>query len=389
MRVLGMISGTSFDGIDYFVGEFSVKDDTISMRRLAGGSIEYSSGLHQRLVAALPPLGTTAEELCIIDTLVGQEFAQVALQAIDEAGGDVDFVASHGQTIYHWVSPEGAALGTLQMGNPAWIAEETGVPVISDIRSRDVAAGGQGAPLASLFDTLVLRDPSLRQGGLNLGGISNITVVTPDHEPFAYDIGPANAMLDAVMVAATNGEKSFDADSELSRKGQVNSEWLKEFLNEPYYEMSHPKSTGKELFNLAYVERVTGPVTSEKAPDILATLTELTCLTVMREVQRWNLDHLYVGGGGTANPLMMERMKALAENTVVETMESLGMSSREKEASFFALIGFMTAYGLPANIPSCTGASGARVLGTITPGSKPLQLPAPHATPVVSLKIIK
>lgn len=386
MKILGMISGTSFDGIDYFVGDFAIDGPVITMTRIDAGSTRYPDSLHARLVKALPPAATSALDMCVIDTLVGQAFAQTA-QEVAARNPGVELVVSHGQTIYHWIDDSGRAQGTLQMGNPSWIAENTGLPVVSDVRSRDVAVGGQGAPLVSLLDVLLLGQSSRRVGALNLGGISNITVAGGGEDPVAYDIGPANALLDAVIQRVTSGRLSYDQDSAMARLGEVNTEWLAEFLAEPYYVQEPPKSTGKELFNLDYVERITGPATEGRAPDLLATLTELTCVTVMNEVRALNLDVLYLAGGGTANPLMMERMKALSGDTAVELMSTLGVDPREKEPALFALIGLLTIHGLPGNVPSCTGAAGPRILGSITPGRGPLTLPPIHSEPITQLVI--
>lgn len=382
-----MISGTSFDGIDYFLGDYRREGDEIRLERIAAGSVEYSASLRQRLIRSLPPLPVTAEELCIIDTGVGQEFAAVA-EAVCEAHEGVELIVSHGQTVYHWIDADGRALGTLQMGNPAWIAERTGLPVVSDLRSRDVAAGGQGAPLVSLLDVLMLGNGGAREAAINLGGISNITVVTPDAAPVAYDIGPANALLDAVMAAVSDGAIRYDEDAQIARTGLVRKDWLDRLLDEPYYDMPVPKSTGKELFNLAYLEQRIGDVRALPLNDVLATLTELTCRTVMAEVARWRLDRVLFAGGGTANSFMMERMRALALGTEIGTMSALGVDPREKEPAVFALMGFLTMHGLAGNVPSCTGAAGTRLLGSITPGRGPLHLPAAHAGEIRSLRVL-
>jgi len=387
MRVLGMISGTSFDGVDFFVGDLELSGEVITMRRCDSGAIPYSAGLHQRLVRALPPSSVTAEELCIIDTMVGQEFAAVAAHAMARNPG-VDLISSHGQTVYHWIDADGRAKGTLQVGDPAWIAERTGVTVVSDLRSRDVVAGGQGAPLVSLLDVLLLGGNGARLAAVNLGGISNVTIVAPGQEALAFDIGPANALLDAVMVAGTAGRLAYDEDATLTRQGKVRADLLTSLLDEPYYDLPAPKSTGKERFNLAYIERLVGPVTGTNMPDLLATLTELTAVTVMRELNAWDLDRVYFGGGGTANPVMMERMRALSTGVEIETMDRLGIDPREKEPALFALLGFMTLHGLPSNVPSCTGASGTRILGSITPGAGALRLPAPHSGRITAVRIV-
>lgn len=388
MRVLGMLSGTSFDGMDYFVGDFAIDGDTVTMRRLAAGSAAYVPGLRSRLREALPPNPVTAEELCVLDTLVGQAFADTACSATADIDG-IELIASHGQTVYHWVDAAGAALGTLQIGNPAWIAEASGLPVVSDIRSRDVAAHGQGAPLVSVLDVMLLGASGQRVGAVNLGGISNITVVADGMDPIAYDIGPANALLDAAVSVASQGALEYDEDARLARTGRVDVGLLERMLAEPYYAKTAPKSTGKELFNLEYLNAFVGDLTQEGLPDLLATLVELTCRTVVDEIAKWGLSTVYFGGGGTENPLVMQRLRELAPGVEIATMDALGIHPREKEAAMFALIGFLSANGLPGNIASCTGATGPRILGSFTPGRAPLTLPAPSNHPVHRLRVLQ
>ena len=200
MRVVGMISGTSMDGIDVAVADLQFAGDTVELRPLGAASREYPAELRARVGAVLPPAATTAEEVCRLDTLVGQAFAAAATFAVDELGaGAVDLIVSHGQTIFHWVDPGGRRRGTLQVGQPAWIVEATGIPVVADLRSRDIAAGGHGAPLASTLDELLLGGSGETAAALNLGGISNMTVVGPDAPTIAFDIGPANALIDAAV----------------------------------------------------------------------------------------------------------------------------------------------------------------------------------------------
>ena len=236
MRVVGLMSGTSADGIDAAVADFSREDEVLTLRPL--GSVR-GEGVD---VAA-----RTVEDVCRLDALVGQAFAALAAEAI-EAFGPVDLIASHGQTLWHWVE-DGVVKGTLQVGNPAWIAERTGVAVVSDFRSRDVAAGGQGAPLVSLLDTLLL-EPG--QGALNLGGIANLTA-----DGVAFDVGPANALLDAVTQHFTGAP--YDTDGALAASGTVIPELLERLLQDPYYARPAPKSTGKEHFNLAYLGELSRP----------------------------------------------------------------------------------------------------------------------------------
>ena len=190
---------------------------------------------------ALPPSALTFAEACELDTLIGQAFAEVAADAAERAGG-VDLICSHGQTVYHWVRGR-QVHGTLQIGQPAWIAERTGVPVVADVRVRDVVAGGQGAPLVSLMDVMLLSGLPGRPAGLNLGGIANMTVLRPvgGGGPVAYDTGPANALIDAAVVRASRGRLRYDEDGRLAAGGRVDEVLLTELLAEPYYRLDPPE----------------------------------------------------------------------------------------------------------------------------------------------------
>ncbi len=383
MRVLGMISGTSHDGIDVAVVEFETNGEGLTGRVVHESVSTYSPELRARLIAALPPASTTLAEICELDTLIGQAFAAAAAAAADSVGG-VDAVASHGQTVYHWVDGH-HALGTLQIGQPAWIAERLGVPVVSDIRIRDITAGGHGAPLVSFLDELLLRGRVGPSAALNLGGISNMTVVATD-AVLAYDIGPANALIDAVVVDEHLNDVSYDADARIASTGTVDQELLTLLLNDPYYDLEPPKSTGKEHFHLGYVRQAEKMLGRSPDPaDLIRTLTELTVRTVATDVERAGVDFLAVSGGGCHNPLLLEGIRNALPTVEVVLADELGAPSDSKEAIAFALIGWCTLHGVPATVPGGTGASGPRVLGTITPGTGPLILPEPVVGGIRSL----
>ena len=375
MRVLGMISGTSHDGIDVAVVEFSERDGVLSGRVLHDATTSYAPALRERLIAALPPAQTTLAEICELDTLIGQAFADAAHAARDAVGG-VDAVTSHGQTVYHWV--DGAhALGTLQIGQPAWIAERLGVPVVSDVRIRDIVAGGHGAPLVSFLDELLLRGRSGVSAALNLGGISNMTVVG-EGSLVAYDIGPANALVDAVVVDEALNDLGYDDDARIASGGTVDDELLALLLADPYYSLTAPKSTGKEHFHLAYVRDAEARLGRSLAvADLVRTLTELTVQSVARDVRAAGIGFLAVSGGGCRNPLILDGLRAALPDVDVVLADELGAPADSKEAIAFALIGWCTLHGIPATVPGGTGARAPRILGTITPGDGPLVLPEP------------
>jgi anhydro-N-acetylmuramic acid kinase len=378
VKVLGLISGTSHDGIDAAVVDFTLDGDVLHGHVTAATSTPYDPALRARIRAALPPAATTLAEVCALDTLIGQAFADAA-EMITAAATPVDAACSHGQTVYHWVDQHGVdgtrALGTLQIGQPAWIAERLGVPVVSDVRIRDITAGGQGAPLVSYLDTLLLAGLPGHPAALNLGGIANVTL--PGR--LAWDTGPANALIDAAVLRTGAHPAGYDVDGALAARGRVDEQLLTELLAEPYYRLPPPKSTGKELFHDGYLDAALArPIVPA---DLVATLTALTARTVADAVRGAGVDTLVVSGGGAANPTLMAMLAAQLPGVRLVPSADLGAPQDAKEAIAFALIGWQTLHGLPGTLPACTGASGPRVLGTITPGADPLRLPAPATVP--------
>ncbi|MTD55331.1 anhydro-N-acetylmuramic acid kinase [Amycolatopsis pithecellobii] len=375
-RVAGLISGTSIDGIDVAVADLRLDGGEIVLRPLGALEVPYPAQLPIRLLDALPPANTSAGELTRLDTGVGQAFAEAAWQAI-ERFGPADLIASLGQTLFHWVE-DGRARGTLQLGQPAWIAERTGLPVVSDLRARDIAAGGHGAPLAGILDRLWLRGLAESSGhpavALNIGGIANVTVVQPDGAAIAYDTGPGNALLD---LAARRAGLRCDVDGTLAAQGKVDHELLRRLLAEPYYGAAPPKSTGKELFHSGYLDGIDLELT-----DLLATLTELTARTVAAACG--NARTVVASGGGVENPALMRALVRNLPGTRLVTSDELGLPRAAKEAYLAALLGWLTWHGLPAD--GVTG-GGPRLLGSITPGRDPLTLPPPSTEIVTRLRV--
>lgn len=368
MRVMGLMSGTSLDGIDSAVVEIRADGETLRCRVLHTDSTPYPDDLKARLLAALPPAPTSMAEVCALDTMIGQSFADAAAETVSQAGR-VDLVVSHGQTVFHWTS-RGRVLGTLQLGQPAWIAESVGAPVVSDLRARDVAAGGQGAPLVSFFDALLLRGRTGRHAALNLGGIANLTLV--DEPPLAFDTGPANALLDAAVLKATGA--ACDIDGRLASRGSADGELLADLLSDPYYRMPAPKSTGKEHFHAGYLDDHLRAHSARRGhepdlPDLLATLCALTAETVADQLADRGVEYLLASGGGTRNPVLMAMLGELLPTTRLTASDEYGVPGDAKEAIAFAVLGWHTAHGFAATLPSCTGAIGPRCLGSITPAA--------------------
>jgi anhydro-N-acetylmuramic acid kinase len=387
LKVVGIISGTSFDAIETAAAELQLEQETLVLRPLGARSFEYDAGLREAVANVLPPATTCAGDICKLDTHLGQAFAAAAAETVEAfCEGQADLVVSHGQTVFHWVEG-GEARGTLQLGQPAWIAARTSSPIVSDLRSRDITAGGHGAPLVSLFDALLLGEGTQTRAALNLGGIANITVVFAERPPLAYDTGPANALIDAAVQHFSNGSEHFDRDGCRAANGRVDERLLAWLLADTYYEAAPPKSTGKEHFHLPYLMEALSEAGPLGEDDVLATLTALTACTVARELERWGVEDVVASGGGTANPTLMGMLAEAAPWTELRTTDAWGLPPSSKEAYAFAVMGFLTIHGLPANVPSCKGADSSVVLGSITPGHSPLVLPAPARTPPNRLRI--
>ncbi|MBB1243413.1 anhydro-N-acetylmuramic acid kinase [Streptomyces durbertensis] len=408
MRMIGLLSGTSHDAADAAVADldFSAPGE-LTMRPRGLVSTPFPPDLRAELLAALPPAAVPAGRLCRLDTRLGRFFGTAAARALaGPAEGRADWIASHGQTVYHWV--EGArAHGTLQLGAAAWIAETTGLPVVSDFRGRDVAAGGHGAPLVAALDALLLPGPG--HGALNLGGIANLTVRLPDGDGpgapsrreagsgagtaaapavLGYDVGPAGALIDEAAAWATQGESRVDTGGARAARGTVDERLLARLLDDPYYRLPPPKSTGKEHFHAGYLrDRLAGA--RPDPDDLLATLTELTARLVADACRAHGLSDLYVSGGGLRNHHLTARLRARAGNVRIVDSTALGVAPQEKEALLFALLGFLAVHGVPANPVGATGARHLVLLGSLTPGRAPLRLPDPVAEPPRRLVLLR
>ena len=381
MRVVGLMSGTSLDGIDAAlveIGGSGVED--VSVRLVHALTVPYGDdhrrAIHDGIVAG------SAGALCALHADLGEWLAAAAERVCAEAGvplASVDAVGSHGQTVWHRPPAQGRRGATLQLGDPATVAERTGRPVVADFRSRDVAAGGQGAPLVPWVDALLFAQPDRARALQNLGGIGNVTRVPPrgSGEPvWAFDTGPANAPIDAAVELATSGRHRFDRDGRLAARGRVDQALLEELLRHPYFAAEPPKSTGREEFGHPFVERLAAAVAPEGDEDwmdLVATLTELAARTVADAYRRWvvprGVDEVVLTGGGARNPVLAGRIRELLAPLPVVDGSTLGIDPDFKEAVAFAVLAWAHLRGIPANVPAATGAAGARVLGSLTPGA--------------------
>jgi anhydro-N-acetylmuramic acid kinase len=390
--VVAVSSGTSVDAIDVAAADLSLQAEgdsgsLVTLRPLGHHEEPWPDDLRERLLALAPPADTTVAEMCQLDTLAGRAFAAAAARGVaDLAGGRGDLVVSHGQTVFHWVD-EGRCLGTLQIGQPAWIAEATGLPVVSDLRSGDVAAGGHGAPLASTLDALWLASEDGTRAGLNLGGIANVTVVTSPSAPVvAWDVGPANCLIDVAAQRVSGGSLRCDVDGRLAASGRVRDDVLGRLLAEPYYDLPAPKSTGRELFGARHLDAALDGLPQVDGEDLLATLTELTAVTVAEALTGFDVDEVVVSGGGTRNPALLTALRRRLGGATVVVSDDRGLPAEAKEAYLFALLGLLTWHGLPgvargADGTAATGARAPRILGRITSGREASVAPEPVPPP--------
>lgn len=385
------MSGTSVDGIDVACVDLDLDGDELGCGYRGVLSVPFDATLRDRIVAALPPGEPGAGELCQLHAELGHAYADAFAAAAGQLAGDqADFAVLHGQTFFHWVDDAGRARGTLQLGNSAAVAERLGLPVICDLRSRDVAAGGQGAPLVSMFDQLLLAgreglEPSPNKQGpaaaVNLGGIANLTVVDGGQVLTAYDIGPAGALMDPAASWASGGSLRFDADGALAGRGTVSEPLLARLKAEPYYRLPPPRSTGRELFNAGYLRAMLAGVDPAPAgEDVAATVTRLLVDLLAEAAKQHGLTEFVLSGGGSANQTTRRWLREAAPGVRVLTTAELGVPAQAKEAVAFAVLGFLTWNGLPGSVTAATGAAHPAILGTIQPGAAPLRLPEPAGT---------
>jgi anhydro-N-acetylmuramic acid kinase len=376
--VAGLMSGTSADGTDAALVEISGAGESTRARLLAHLTIPFPRALRERIYALTE---ADASEVCEIDVLIGEAFAQAVIAVCQAAGvkvSAVDLIGSHGQTAAHHPRSAGRIGATLQIGEPAVVAERTGRPVISDFRARDVAAGGEGAPLVPLVDHLLFRAPGIKRAVQNIGGIANVTLIGERVEDLvAFDTGPGNMALDAVARAASRGLETYDIDGRRAARGRVDAELLAELHRHPYLAQPPPKSTGREVFGKSFVyplldrwaTRAPSDPTLSPLDDLLATLTRFTAEAIARSY-REHLpslpDEVYLCGGGAANPTLRGHLEALCAPAPVHDTGALGIDPRAKEAVAFAVLANETLFGHTGNVPRATGAAGARVLGKIS-----------------------
>jgi anhydro-N-acetylmuramic acid kinase len=353
MRVAGVMSGTSLDGIDVAIVEIQGRRiETIGFQ-----STPYSASTRAAILA-VSDATTQTSAVSRLNFQLGELYARAVLRAVRRFG-PVKLIGCHGQTIYH----EGAR-NTLQIGEAAVIAERTAVPVVSNFRARDIAAGGQGAPLVPFVDYLLFRHRTRTRVALNIGGIANITAIPAGgraEDVVAFDTGPGNMLIDTL---ARQAGHPYDRGGKIAERGHVSTELLDELLGDRYYRLKPPKSAGREQYGTAFVERF--KTTRLPIEDLIATATILTAATIALAVRMFGKADLIVSGGGVHNPQIMGHLAGFLPSVTISTSTDHGIDADAKEAIAFAMLAYETWRGRPANLPSATGACRAVVLGEVT-----------------------
>ncbi len=368
--LIGLMSGTSLDGISAAVVRFRGYNP-VSFELLAFTSTSYTKAERERLARVLN--GTTPADYTRINFELGEWLAKAAIQAHAESGvprSDIAAIASHGQTVWHEPGHS-----TWQTGESAVIAERTGIPVISDFRVRDMAAGGHGAPLVPIADALLFSSPTSWRALQNIGGIGNVTVLPPKGDVSgvrAFDTGPGAVVIDGVT-RALRPDLPYDVDGRLARSGKPNAGIVAELLEHPYFAAAPPKSTGRELFSTAYIENVIKRCREESKctdEDVIATAVELTAASIADSYRRFMpepVSEILLSGGGAKNPVLVEATRRHLEGKTVRAFDELFFDGEAKEAVAFALLGYLHLIRQPGNVPGATGARGPRILGKYTP----------------------
>jgi anhydro-N-acetylmuramic acid kinase len=374
--VVGLMSGTSVDAIDAAVVDITQEHDTLVVDLRGYVESPVDDRLRHRIHTLFNREQSHVDELCEVNVLLGEAFAEAAARALRAFDVQADLIASHGQTVWHEVSP-GRTRSTLQIAEPSVIAERLGVTTVADFRPRDIAAGGQGAPLASWGDALLFGDAELSRAVQNIGGIGNVTWIPPGGQweaMLAFDTGPGNALIDHAVWRLSGGMQRYDADGALAAAGRVDDVVLSDLLAEPYFTLQPPKTTGRELFGAQFVDPIIDRCIQRglSSSDVVATLTAFTAHSIADQYRRFlpgRPDEVVVGGGGSRNPVLMQLLSALLDPSQIRMHEDFGLPSLGREAVYFALMGHEALHGRPNTVPSCTGANHPVVMGKLIPGT--------------------
>ncbi|MFD1030130.1 anhydro-N-acetylmuramic acid kinase [Metaplanococcus flavidus] len=386
MRVCGLMSGTSLDGLDIAVADFAESGGKISYQLVHFTTMSYPDELKAKLLQLMDPLAPM-QQVSSMNMYLGEYYARLireALEATDVDYESIDLISSHGQTMWHEPVIGGAdpfaRPNSFQIGDISALAEFSGKTVIGDFRPRDMAAGGQGAPLVPFADKILFQSETAGRILLNIGGIANMTVlpsVSSKKKTLAFDTGPGNMIIDAFASKHTGGKRNYDEDGKIAAAGRVDSEWLAQLLENPYYNLPAPKSTGRELFGTSYADELWQEADSRQMAeeDRIATMTKLTAETIAAEIRKFadshDIDEVFVSGGGVHNGTLLGFLKErMPDNISVKASNEIGIDSDAKEAFVFALLGYLGFNRKPNNLPAATGAERPTILGKIAWQSK-------------------
>jgi anhydro-N-acetylmuramic acid kinase len=385
MLVLGMMSGTSADGIDVALARISGRPPKLTVKLEGHHHAAFPAPVRRGILRLANGSPTTAAEISQLNFLLGEEFARAAISACKSWRvplRKVSLIGSHGQTIYHQGAPSPflnypCLSSTLQIGEPSIIAERTGVTTIADFRPADMAAGGQGAPLVPFVDYLLYRHPTRTRVALNIGGIANVTVIPARAKPkdvFAFDTGPGNMIVDALVEQFTGGRSHYDKDSRMALRGRLLPKLLTELMDDPYLQKQPPKTAGREQFGQSCTQKILSWAKQRRAKpeDVVRTATIFTSLSIANAFQQFILprtpvDEVIVSGGGARNSLMMVYLAAILGLPVIFSGE-LGIKPEAKEALAFAVLAYECYHSRANNLPSATGANHPAVLGKLVHG---------------------
>jgi|HubBroStandDraft_4_1064222.scaffolds.fasta_scaffold19588_2 anhydro-N-acetylmuramic acid kinase len=383
MRIAGIMSGTSLDGIDVAVIDITGSGHKAKVNVLASHSVPYPKKVRQALLS-VSDATTQTGDISRLNFLLGELYAEALEEAAERSGialNSIKLIGCHGQTIFH----EGQAaqyLGkkvasTMQIGESSIISERTGIDVISNFRERDIAAGGHGAPLVPYLDYMLLRHRGRGRVAVNIGGISNLTAIPPNTNSdrlIAFDTGPGNILIDQLVTRITLGRQTFDRDGVLASRGKVDPKLLAKLLRDKYYRAKPPKTAGREQFGAEFVSKLLD--TELSTEDLIATATALTAESIASGIRNFVLpemrvDEIFVSGGGTHNPVLMAALTKAMEPIPVRRTSEVGLDVDAKEAIAFAVMAYETKHARPSNVPQATGAKRPVVLGKITQNGAP------------------
>ncbi len=377
LNVLGLMSGTSLDGLDLCLCQISgLKPDQI--KQVGFSTLPMPAELQAKIRKNLEPDTSAVDSLCELNMQVADWFAQsierfLKLHYLSFA--DLDLIGSHGQTLYHLPPGQSQQASTLQIGDGGWLAQRTGITTVTNFRPADMAVGGQGAPLVPYLDSVWFQSESKQRAVQNIGGMANVSWLPIDGKMLAFDNGPGNALIDGFAQAFLHS--SYDRGGRVAQSGQINQNLLQDWLSHPYFDQPPPRTTGREIFGQAWLDREIPKAQSLDVADAMATITAFSARSIAESYQRWLPtlpDEVIVSGGGVHNQALMQGLADALPGSRITNSGDFNLDPDAKEAILFALLAYTSLLGIPNNLPKMTGAIQSVVMGQIAPAKNWLQL---------------